>query len=61
MSKHLEKYADDDSRPISLREAALAGQEKLNHYYGLVKSSMHTVVATGMPYFVFFFVKPAWV
>ena len=47
MREHLVMFMDDTEQPLSLREAACAGHEKLMHYYKIARESMHVIVATG--------------
>jgi hypothetical protein len=47
MCEHLIAFMDDTERPLTIREAACAGHEKLMHYYKIARESMHVIVATG--------------
>jgi hypothetical protein len=53
MCEHLVMFMDDTERPLTIREAACAGHEKLMHYYKIARESMHVIVAMGVLFHFF--------
>jgi hypothetical protein len=53
MCEHLVMFMDDTERPLTIREAACAGHEKLMHYYKIARELMHVIVATGVLFHFF--------